>query len=929
MTIHDERLSRLILADPETAAMIQKKLKEHFSPVTDHEIAWIVEETIQGLSQETALGHAIASGMIELTGSSRQNDLEMFISRVRQAGLKSAAVGRIIAIHLVPVIQTGDIRFIQRFDDAICTLLKIGAYTLPNPLEALSSILKSGDIESGLAFLDLLIRVFSPEMSYNQCKHLCHIIPKAVKLFPIYRRFFQIEQLARIAETDPSITEYFLDGMDRGIRLLGRMALERFVSEGLAQFRLNPAAGIQFFSLESQKARNLMDDLQIAVSFSQVRQGLDRYLQARIGGRLSVRPLSELSQLPLPGEAPWVCSSGKYIYLPDEIDRFDEKNDNRFLYKCLTRLEASYWEFGSYNFDFEMAVEMISSLPVHDKTGFSAAAAQYLPDALDVKTSDMQRFCNQFPMPELAADLLTIFEQGRIRLLLEQRYPGIICQTMPMLVQEACSDSFDFCPLQVLYAIVFFRIAVTDMPNIPGKLSEHFEAIELNFRSMMQHPSRIEVCSVLVWETYPWMESLILRYPATSGRRLETPFGIKLRPDLAADFSIETKAVQIKQKLAEKGIRVYKSEIRSRLIHQGGKLDKDDLITLIRVSQHSRPESLPDFPAIDWDDMDLSDLVSDFMDIVPPFPDVPATWYREWNCIHKDYLHNHVRVVDHLLEGKKEHAGFYEHTLLQHREQVSQIRHAFELMKPDGLKLLRNWTDGVELDYRAMLDFVLDRKAGHMPSDRLYIKRIKQERSVAVLLLVDISRSTGNPLVGLPEGNCQTVLDVEKEAIVLFSEALSIVGDDFAIAGFSGNGRLSVDYHHIKDFNEPLDEAVRRRIGGLKPQRSTRMGAAIRHAAACLENIPSKVKLMILIGDGFPNDMDYKQTYAIEDTRKSIGEAFARQIHTHAITVNMVQDARLDDLYGNVHHNVLSDVRELPAKLLRIYRSLTRSHHTE
>ena len=75
--------------------------------------------------------------------------------------------------------------------------------------------------------------------------------------------------------------------------------------------------------------------------------------------------------------------------------------------------------------------------------------------------------------------------------------------------------------------------------------------------------------------------------------------------------------------------------------------------------------------------------------------------------------------------------------------------------------------------------------------------------------------------------------------------------------------------------------------------------------------------------------MDYKQTYAIEDTRKSIGEAFARQIHTHAITVNMVQDARLDDLYGNVHHNVLSDVRELPAKLLRIYRSLTRSHHTE
>ncbi len=325
---------------------------------------------------------------------------------------------------------------------------------------------------------------------------------------------------------------------------------------------------------------------------------------------------------------------------------------------------------------------------------------------------------------------------------------------------------------------------------------------------------------------------------------------------------------------------------------------------------------------MDLSDLDLSEIPG-LLDTTAIHDTLPATWYREWDSHHSDYLHNHVRVVDRRVEGAG--AGFYDQTLARYRELVSQIRYAFELMKPQGLKLLRNWTEGDELDYRAILDFVLDKKAGLIPSDRLYIKRIKQERNVAVLLLVDLSRSTGNALASGPSDAGATVLDVEKEAMVLFCEALGIVGDTFAIAGFSGNGRHCVDYTHIKEFDEPLNDAVRRRISGLSPQRGTRMGAAIRHATAQFEKIPASVRLMVILGDGFPNDVDYKQGYAISDTRKAIGEALSRRIHTHAVTVNMQSDARLDDLYGNVHHNVISDVRELPARLLRIYGALTRS----
>jgi nitric oxide reductase activation protein len=189
-----------------------------------------------------------------------------------------------------------------------------------------------------------------------------------------------------------------------------------------------------------------------------------------------------------------------------------------------------------------------------------------------------------------------------------------------------------------------------------------------------------------------------------------------------------------------------------------------------------------------------------------------------------------------------------------------------------------------------------------------------------VLLLVDLSRSTGN----LVRGSRQTVVAVEKEAIVLFCEALSVVGDRFALAGFSGNGRLGVDYFHIKDFDQAPDEALRQRIAAIVPQRATRMGAAIRHASALLAAEPARVRLLIVLGDGFPNDVDYKGDYAVADTRQAFGEARAKGIHVHAITVNLPAAARLDDLYGAVHHTLIEEVRELPDRLLRIYGRLTR-----
>jgi nitric oxide reductase NorD protein len=427
---------------------------------------------------------------------------------------------------------------------------------------------------------------------------------------------------------------------------------------------------------------------------------------------------------------------------------------------------------------------------------------------------------------------------------------------------------------------------------------------------------------------YPYIDSVLKtsehsRDLKKKYKPLRTPFGRRLRPDLfyMSHRNIEQTAAKLIRQLTERGYTVYKSDIRRKLIANKGMISHEEIHSILVNHQNKNsPDIREHGTSIDLSWLDLSHL-QDSRVIAPVLDndEIGAVfWYKEWDCNLKDYLASHVRVVDRSISESS--GNFYIRTLKQHRGLVQRIRYAFELLKPEGLMRLRQWVEGDEFDYRALLDFAMDKKAGKIPSDRLYIKHIKQTRDVTALLLVDLSRSTANNVYNSEA----TILHVEKEAIVLFCEALRVVGDVFAVAGFSSTGRLGVDYFRIKDFEENLDDTVKGRIDALTPQRNTRLGAAIRHAAGQLEAVSSRVRLLILLSDGFPNDLGYKHQYAIEDTKKAILEARSNNIFTHAITINFTGDPKLDDLYGNVHHNVISDVRELPDKLPRIYGSLTR-----
>jgi len=923
-----DTLKQLNLADPELYQAVKTSLDHKAVSVSKEDVAILVEETLWALSMEISFGQSVAKGYADLIGEASSENYYRYRELIRRFGHKGPTLGRIMAEHLVPVLKHGDSKLLKRFLKTLMIMESKGTYTLKDPFDELSNLLNEKDFDSACAYIDLLGDTFSEEMSYVQCQNIAYNIPRAIRSFSVSSRAWQIKQLHRVIKADHRLFDPFLLGMKKGLYLLSQDALDDFVFLTLNKLNQRFKLAAKFLSLESKLGIDTYSDMQVTVPLSEVRQQLNNYLQARTSLSISVKSLSNLpgTMCKAHGQETFVCSDGKFIYLPDEISKFFTKDENKKLYKCLTRLEAGLYEFGTFDFDLEKATEKCLRF-----VGINDQSCE--PDSIlnNEHISDLKRFFLLFPVPELADDLFTTFEHGRMRFLLNRQYPGLIRQTLPVLQQEALDmikqkEHWD--SVFLLYLKIALNVTLHKYVDVDKNTAAFIKQMEKQFKTAMAADHSVETCAGMVNIAYPCVDMLLKASEVPEDfeeiyNPIPTPFGWRVRPDLffMSHLNFEQMAAKLNSQLANKGYKVYKSDIRRKLIANEGIISHEDIKSILLNNQNTKNKDVPKREiSIDLSWLDLSQLLNSraLTPLISDDDNGPVFWYKEWDCNLHDYLSTHVRVLDKSMPEFSD--DFYISTLKQHQGLVQNIRYAFELLRPEGLIRLRQWVEGDEFDYRALLDFSIDKKAGKIPSDRLYIKHIKQTRDVAVLLLVDLSRSTSNTVYN----SKVTILSVEKEAIVLFCEALQVVGDAFAIAGFSSTGPLGVDYLRIKDFEENLDDRVKQRINAMAPQRNTRMGAAIRHATCQLEKISSKVRLLIILSDGFPNDIDYKHRYAIEDTRKAIFEARSKNIFTHAITVHFAGDPKLDDLYGNVHHNVISDVRELPDKLLRIYGTLTR-----
>ncbi|MDH5535217.1 MAG: nitric oxide reductase activation protein, partial [Betaproteobacteria bacterium] len=288
-----------------------------------------------------------------------------------------------------------------------------------------------------------------------------------------------------------------------------------------------------------------------------------------------------------------------------------------------------------------------------------------------------------------------------------------------------------------------------------------------------------------------------------------------------------------------------------------------------------------------------------------------AFFYNEW-----DHRRRHYRKNWCVLRELDVHPGsprFVDATLEKYRPQVTSLKRTFELLRGED-KLLKKQPDGDDIDLDAVITAYADMKSGMELSQRLLMKRHKAERDLAVMFMVDMSGSTKG-----------WINDVEREALVMLCEALEVLGDRYAIYGFSGITRKRCEIYRVKRFDENYGEAVRSRIAGIQPQDYTRMGAAIRHLSTLLNQVDARVKLMITLSDGKPDDYSdhYRGEYGIEDTRQALIEAHRSGIKPFCITIDREARDYLPHMYGAVNWTLVDDVARLPLKVADIYRRLT------
>jgi nitric oxide reductase NorD protein len=250
---------------------------------------------------------------------------------------------------------------------------------------------------------------------------------------------------------------------------------------------------------------------------------------------------------------------------------------------------------------------------------------------------------------------------------------------------------------------------------------------------------------------------------------------------------------------------------------------------------------------------------------------------------------------------------------------AKRLRNQFQALAPARI-WHRGQPDGQEVDLDAYLRFAADRRAGGgTGSDGLYREMHSGARDLACLLLADLSLSTDTWI-----DDQARVIDVIRDSLFLFAESLAATGDRFGMVGFSSRRRDPVRVHRIKGFDETYGSVVRGRIGAVKPGYYTRMGAALRYGTKLLTNQPAGRRLLLLLSDGKPNDLDkYEGRYGVEDTRHAVQEARRLGLTPFCVTIDERGNDYLPHLFGNGGYVVIRRPSELPMRLPLLYARLT------
>lgn len=256
----------------------------------------------------------------------------------------------------------------------------------------------------------------------------------------------------------------------------------------------------------------------------------------------------------------------------------------------------------------------------------------------------------------------------------------------------------------------------------------------------------------------------------------------------------------------------------------------------------------------------------------------------------------------------------------RHRKIMERLRHRLDAMRPQGTIRVRRLEDGDELDLNPAVAAAIDRRLRQQPDPRVMMRLERKVRDTAVMVLLDLSESTNDTTA-----SGETALDLTQTACVLLAEAIHRVGDAFALHGFQSDGRHQVFYSRFKDFSAPWDAMAKARLMGAEGRLSTRMGTAIRHATHHLGQVKASRKLMIVLTDGAPADIDVSDPlYLRADARRAVEEAARQGVTPFCLSLDPGADAYVSRIFGPRNALVLDRVARLPERLPQLYAALTR-----
>lgn len=288
--------------------------------------------------------------------------------------------------------------------------------------------------------------------------------------------------------------------------------------------------------------------------------------------------------------------------------------------------------------------------------------------------------------------------------------------------------------------------------------------------------------------------------------------------------------------------------------------------------------------------------------------------YPEWDVRTGQYLPDHVNVLTSVADIKEDSDAFTREPAAARR--IRAVKRQFEALRP-GRVITRGHLDGDALDIEAAVRAEADRRASGEGSERVWMQSRPEARDLAVSILFDVSRSTESAVTG------RAVIDIEREAIDALAWGLNACGDDFSIHAFSSLKRQRVYIQRCKGFDEPMGPLVEQRLGSLKPGFYTRLGAAVRHMSAELSQQTRKRRLLLVITDGKPNDLDhYEGRHGIEDTAMAVREARRAGHSVYGITIDKTGKSWFPRMFGQGGFAVIPEPEKLIYALPQIYRQL-------